>query len=263
MRVGLLADVHANLPALQVALRRLAAEEVETILVAGDLVGYGASPNACVELLAEADALCVAGNHDLFMLDRLPPDRFSETARRAATVTRRLLGDDAMAFLGELPRVRRTDSLVMAHGSLDDPEEYVDDRRRVAELLREMIAREPGARTLVLGHTHHQRRVLAISASSKGRPTRFVNPGSVGQSRALERRPRVRLAILDTADGRPEFLRLHYDVESAHRRLRELGLDASCLHSPAQVRQRIGDRLPRPVRTRAKRLRERFVSSVS
>ena len=261
MRLGLLADVHANLPALQVAVQRLTAEGVDAILVAGDLVGYGASPNECVELLAETGAICVAGNHDLFMIHRLPATRFSGIALRAATVTRPLLSADTWSYLEALPTMRRVDTLVMAHGSLDDPEEYVEDRRRGVEVLREMTSREPGARTLVLGHTHHQRYIRAMTAGSTTRTVQLVNPGSVGQSRARERRPRARLAILDTEGGRPRFLRVHYDVESAHRRLVELGLDATSLHSIPELSYRVGHRLPAPVRTRVKKLLQRSVGS--
>jgi predicted phosphodiesterase len=261
MRVGLLADVHANLPALRAALHHLDAQEVDTILVAGDLVGYGASPNACVELLAERGAICVAGNHDLFMIGRLPGTRFSGIALRAAEITEPLLSADTRAFLAALPTVRRVEDLVMAHGSLDDPEEYVEDRSRVVALLREMRVREPGSRTLLLGHTHHQRQVRALTVRVQGRHAQLVNPGSVGQSRARESRPRVRLAVLDTGGGAPRFVRLHYDVADASRRLTELGLDDRCLHSTPQLAYRIGHRLPRSVRSQVKRLRARIAPS--
>lgn len=261
MRIGLLADVHANLPALQAALHHLETQGVDTVLVAGDLVGYGASPNECVELLAGRGAVCVAGNHDLFMVGRLPAARFSGQALRAAQVTGPLLSADTRAYLAGLPTCRRLGEVVMAHGSLDDPEEYVEDRPRIVELLREMRVREPGSRTLVLGHTHHQRRVRAITVDAEGRRARFVNPGSVGQSRAREARPRVRLAVLDTATGAPRFLRLAYDVAEASRRLASLGLDDRCLHSTPELSYRIGHRLPRSVRSSVKRIRARVTSS--
>jgi predicted phosphodiesterase len=261
MRVGLLADVHANLPALRAALGQLAAEGVDTLLVAGDLVGYGASPNECIELLAESEAVCVAGNHDLFMIGRLPGTRFSGIALRAAEVTGPLLSSDTRDYLAGLPLARRIDGVVMAHGSLDDPEEYVEDRPRALQLLREMRLREPGSHTLVLGHTHHQRRVQALTVRAEGRRAQLVNPGSVGQSRARERRPRVRLAVLDTELGSLRFLRVHYDVAEAHRRLLALGLNDQCLHSAPELSYRIAHRLPPRTRSTLKQLRDRVIAT--
>jgi predicted phosphodiesterase len=263
MRIGILADVHANLPALQVALRQVADAGCQRILVAGDLVGYGASPNECVELLIEAGAICVAGNHDLYMLDRLPPDRFSATARRAAELTRPLIGRSAMEFLASLPTLHREGALLMAHGSLDDPEEYVEDRRRATDLLRQVVEREPGASTLVLGHTHHQRTIRSRSVDAGSRPARLINPGSVGQSRAREHRPRVRLAVLEGPGARPHFFQLHYDVVAAHERLRAIGLDSSCLHSPESISRRLGGRLPGGVRGRLRHLRTKVTTVMS
>jgi len=257
MRIGLLADVHANLPALRTALRYLDVRQVDMVLVAGDLVGYGASPNECVELLVDRRATCVAGNHDLFMVGRLPGTRFAGNALRAAEVTAPLLSAETRDYLAELPLYRRVGDVVMAHGSLDDPEEYVEDRSRSVELLREMRRREPGSRTLVLGHTHHHRHVRALSVAGDGRRAQLINPGSVGQSRARESHPKVRLAILDTDDGATSFVRLPYDVEDASRRLAAIGLDDRCLHSAPPLIYRIGHRFPRPIRSRVKRLRDR------
>jgi hypothetical protein len=71
MRYGVLADVHANLHALEAALAFLATEEVDAYLCAGDLVGYGPQPNECVRRVLGLPATCVAGNHDLIALGEL------------------------------------------------------------------------------------------------------------------------------------------------------------------------------------------------
>ena len=73
MRYAVLADIHGNLHALDAALAALKDAEVDGYLVAGDLVGYGPFPNECVERVAELDAACVAGNHDLIVLGQLGP----------------------------------------------------------------------------------------------------------------------------------------------------------------------------------------------
>lgn len=258
MRIGLLSDVHANRAALQAVLRFLEDRGAERLLVAGDLVGYGARPNECVELLVEAGAHCVAGNHDLFVLDRLPPTRFPPIARRSAELTRSLISTDVRAFLESLPLTLQVDTILMTHGSLDDPQEYVVDARRAGELLRRLPREAPGSDTLVLGHTHRQWCVVAGQGASRAQDrillppaARLLNPGSVGQSRQRERRPRARCALYDSSSLSVEFFRLDYDVESSRRTLRELGLPDRCLYAPPRVRGRVlrfARRIIRPIR---------------
>ena len=242
MLVGLLSDVHANWPALRAALEALERRGVEELLVAGDLVDYGGQPNECVSALREAGARCVAGNHDLFVLGRLPETRFPPLARRCAEVTRGLLASETRDYLGTLPLQLRTGDVLMAHGSLDSPEEYVTHRGRALELLSRLPEVAPGATTLVLGHTHAQwcvvpgRGVRARgTVQLPGRP-RLVNPGSVGQSRQRERRPRVRFAVHDTTASTVEFLTTEYDVQASLEVLRGLGLPDRCVHAPLAPR---------------------------
>jgi predicted phosphodiesterase len=246
MRFGLLSDVHANLAALQAVLISLKDHGAEKLLVAGDLVGYGGQPNECVELLADAGAVCVAGNHDLFTLDRLPPTRFPPLARRSADLTRSLISADVRAFLESLPLVVQVEGILMTHGSLSSPEEYVVDERRAEELLRRMSREAPESDTLVLGHTHRQWCVVQDRGvlRAQGRVVlpgvpRLLNPGSVGQSRQRERSPSARCALYDNTSGDVEFIRLPYDVESSRRALREWGLPDRCLHAPPRVRRQV------------------------
>jgi putative phosphoesterase len=242
-RIGLLSDVHANLPALQEALRIIDRIGVDEILVAGDLVGYGAQPNQCVEALQEVGARCVAGNHDLFVLDRLPDTRFPPLARRSAEITRRLLSMDAREYLDALPLRWASGNVLMTHGSLDGPEEYVTERARARELLARLPSEAPGADTLVLGHTHTQWCVSVDQESMRARGTVLlssrgwlVNPGSVGQSRQREPRPRARFAVLDTDARSVKFFRVEYDVEVSREALHRLGLPDRCLHAPPRLR---------------------------
>jgi predicted phosphodiesterase len=247
MRFGLLSDVHANLPALRAALESLERRGVDHLLVAGDLVGYGGQPDECLAVLAEAGARCVLGNHDLFVLDRLPATRFPALARRTAELTRSLLSADGRAFLTGLPLRLRVGTLLVTHGSLDSPEEYVRDHRRAMELLSRLPEEAPGADTLVLGHTHRQWCLVAGAGARRARGTvylpqdrpRLLNPGSVGQSRQRERRPTSRCAVYDSSSGAVEFLRIHYDVEASREALRRLQLPDRCLHAPPRAHRRL------------------------
>jgi predicted phosphodiesterase len=117
MRAGLVSDVHSNLSALRAVLSSLEQRGVDRLLVAGDIVGYGGQPNECVAELVEAGAQCVAGNHDLLVLDRLPPTRFPAIALRSADLTRTLISSSTREFLASLPLTLPVENLIMAHGS--------------------------------------------------------------------------------------------------------------------------------------------------
>src|SRR3954452_19829584 len=105
MRFGLIADVHANLPALEAALEALERERVDAYICAGDLVGYGPHPNETVARVRWLDPICVAGNHDLMALGRLPTGRADALARQTLAWTREELDGDARAYLEALPAV--------------------------------------------------------------------------------------------------------------------------------------------------------------
>ncbi|HEV3000400.1 MAG TPA: metallophosphoesterase family protein [Solirubrobacteraceae bacterium] len=262
MRYAVLADVHANLHALDAVLAVLEPERPDRWVVAGDLVGYGPHPDECVERLLELDPVRVAGNHDLIARGRLSAQRCIPLARESLEWTAATIGPETGAALDALPPLAGEGELVVAHGSLDDPEEYVrtpEAAQAQLELLRE---RRPGARVLVLGHTH---RPLAVAAGAGALPAtgtlalqpgeRYVlNPGSVGQSRA--RVPVARAMVLDLAAGEARFLDVDYDVEACAAALRARGLDPLSCHLPPapfpgayrlrRVARRALGRRPRP-----------------
>lgn len=226
MRIAVLADVHANRPALEAVLDDADLAGAERIVVAGDLVGYGPHPDACVGLLAERGVDAVAGNHDLRVLDRLPPTRFSPIALRSLERTTARLGADTRTFLESLPLDRTVAGLSVAHGSPGDPQEYVTEARRGHEILLDLTRRAPAAWLQVLGHTH-----LPWLLAGHG-ATALLNPGAVGQSRVRERRPLARYALVDDTAGEIEFRAVGYDRRLTVVDLRRLGLPSSCVHCP-------------------------------
>ncbi|MGH3587005.1 MAG: metallophosphoesterase family protein [Pseudonocardia sp.] len=238
MRIGLLSDVHANLFALRAAITRLRAEGVDAWVCAGDLVGYGPHPNECVETIAELRPTCVAGNHELMLLGALPDTRAGRLARHTIAWTRDAVRADVRAYLAALPRTASTPHLVLAHGSPDDPEEYVRTDARAAQLLRSV----PDGRLLVLGHTH--RPWLHEAGTGTTFPTaagdtdvpltagtrHLVNPGAVGQSRAREPTPLARFALVDLDHAQVRFFAEPYDVAATRAALRAHRLPADAPH---------------------------------
>jgi predicted phosphodiesterase len=242
MRYGVLSDVHGNGFALRAAVDRLTRAGVDGWLCAGDIVGYGPQPNECVELLAELGARCVAGNHELLVLGRLSLERSGRLARETTPWTRAALRDDSRAFLAGLPLTLRLGDLVMAHGSLTDPERYVtQDAQARAELVA-LRRVDTAARVLVLGHTHrpwlYHESAGTLPATARPPAGRLlVNPGSVGQSRQRERVPRARFLLLDLEHGEIRFFTEPYDVAGARVALRAAGLPRSGIHvAPGRLR---------------------------
>jgi len=91
MKIGVISDIHSNLEALEVMLKRLASEKAERIFCLGDIVGYGANPNECIELVRESAGVTVLGNHDAACTGHTAPDYFNSYARAAIDWTMRVL----------------------------------------------------------------------------------------------------------------------------------------------------------------------------
>jgi diadenosine tetraphosphatase ApaH/serine/threonine PP2A family protein phosphatase len=259
MRLALLSDVHANLEALDAVLGDVDAWGADALACAGDLVGYGPDPEACVARLRGRGALCIAGNHEAMVLGTLGFERCTSAGIRAALWTRRTLSDGARAFLSSLPATRRIGDVVLCHGSLDDPEEYLASPLHADAALAALAGRVPEAGVLVAGHTHHQ--VLHRAGEPWHAPPRgtairveatwrwLVNPGSVGQSR--DRSPLARYARYDTTARHLEFREVEYRYDVTIAKLRRAGLFASvCLPAKKGLAARIEG-----LRTRWARLR--------
>jgi predicted phosphodiesterase len=239
MRYGILADIHANLPALQAALRRLESASVDRFIVAGDLVGYGPHPNECVEVVAGLDPICVVGNHDLMAIERLSDERCIPLGRAAMRWTRSVLGREVRSYLEALPmKAEAPGGVLIAHGSLNDPEEYTTN---AAEALAQLVVMEhkwPDRHLLLLGHTHrplvvgsrsgraqtHARHRFALHSDER----HVVNVGSVGQAREL--RARARFGVLDLEAGVVDLHAVRYDVAACRRDLRGVGLSPRSCH---------------------------------
>ena len=255
MRYGVLADIHGNLPALKAAVGVLQRRDVDRFLVAGDLVGYGPFPNECIALVRELDATCIAGNHDLIALGRLSDARCIPLARDTLRWTRGVLHDDAIDYLATLPRTVFVDGrIVVAHGSLDDPQEYVTRPKDARRELDRMHESWPGAEILVLGHTHRvrvwdhtgARRVKFRRTMPLPPEPLLLNPGSVGQSRGL--RSLAHVTLLDFAAGEASFFAVNYDLGACKRALVRAGLPPDACHLRPSPKRRLRRIMRRNVR---------------
>lgn len=236
MRLGVIADVHANEHALEDCLHALDRRGVDRVVCLGDVVGYNARPRECVALLRERGIETVRGNHDHDAASADAGIGTTTPARQALAWTRAELGEQDRRWLGGLPTHVVVDppGVILAHGCfLNDVffHGYVTSTMVEANL-RAVAERPEWPAVAMCGHTHVPRCAwLAAdlvddraSDATWPRSARavLVNPGSVGQPRDGD--PRACCAIVDLEARRVELVRVAYDVDAAVAAIRAAGL---------------------------------------
>jgi predicted phosphodiesterase len=234
MKVAVISDIHGNRQAFEATLDAVAASDAAELWCLGDLVGYGADPDACVELAREHAAVCLAGNHDLAVTAEIPLGEFSRGASLAAQWTRDVIAPENLAFLETLSPQGNEGSVGLYHASPRDPVwEYV-----LSALLAELCLDKQPHRLCLVGHSH-----VALSFMRRqgelttGEPRRggsqldltagewLINPGSVGQPRDGD--PRASWLLLDLDRLTASFERTDYDVAGAAAAIRAARLPDS------------------------------------
>lgn len=241
MQLALLADVHGNLEALTAVLDDLASRASGARLIcAGDVVGYGPDPEACIERLCSHGALIVLGNHEEMVLGRRDFTQCVYAGITAALWTRKRLARASRALLAALPTwVEAAPGVIVCHGDLASANTYVSTEERAHRALDQLRNLRPEARLLICGHTHEQVSFTRARGFVHARPgdvielpqhpeSCLINPGAVGQERSLSRRsdgcPLARYAVLDLERGLVSYVGVHYDHAATLRKLRAAGL---------------------------------------
>lgn len=250
---AIISDLHGNTPALEVALADARARGAARYVCLGDVVGYGARPRQCLEIVMRlcvpgarerdehgagdlADGLCLLGNHEQALM--FEADDFNPKARAAIEWTRgELMSDESRAavywdFIGDLEGAQRDEVAMFAHGSPRDPvREYMlpRDARNAEKLQANFACMDRGV--CFVGHSH----VPAIYYED-GRLFRpsgtdgpydlgdladcpcIVNVGSVGQPRDGD--PRLSYVMFD--GKRVTFIRLEYPIQQAAQAIRQV-----------------------------------------
>lgn len=217
MRVAFVSDIHSNEHALATVLEHIEGQGITQVFCLGDIVGYNAHPNQCIQRLRKADVAAVKGNHDWAATEG-NPEGFNVFAVAGVQHSKKVLTEDHRRWLIQLPVERKVNleglQLAMYHGSPRDPlMEYVFPFADAASL-REQSKAAGNPRVVALGHTHLPMRL--------DNATVFLNPGSVGQPRDGD--PRASYLVFDTGTLGTEFHRVDYDVDAAARAVREAGL---------------------------------------
>jgi diadenosine tetraphosphatase ApaH/serine/threonine PP2A family protein phosphatase len=233
MRLAAITDIHANLPALEAVLAAIDAAAIEEIWCLGDVVGYGAEPDECADLVRERCAVCLVGNHDLAVLGELDVAAFSEAAAAAVSWTRENVADRTLEMLRALQPTGLREGIALFHASPRDPVwEYVLS----AEQADACFDVQP-ERIALIGHSHvslyferpsgERGEIRGAQAGDDalldlGEGKWLVNPGSVGQPRDGD--PRAAWLELDTDAGTARFHRVRYDIGRAAASIAAAGL---------------------------------------
>lgn len=229
MRIGIVSDVHSNLPALEAVLEAMG--PVDALWCLGDFVGYGPWPNECIQRLQERDVRAIAGNHDLAAVGLISTDYFNQHAAMAVLWTAQQLTEASWRYLSSLDTTKVVDGVTLAHGSPRDPIwEYLLSADQADDNFKTLTTR-----LCLVGHSH----VPCLFVQREGQRTVGVymeagssylldderciaNPGSVGQPR--DRDPRAAYLLYDTEARRLDWLRVPYDIRRTQERMHEVGL---------------------------------------
>ncbi|MGA2868952.1 MAG: metallophosphoesterase family protein [Verrucomicrobiota bacterium] len=227
MKFAIIADIHANLEALQAVLEDAKEQRCTHHAFLGDFVGYCADPKACVDMVRAMNAPCVKGNHDEYCATNLLPDGFNVNAAKAVELSRKQLTADDRQWLQKLPYVRKVEDFIIVHASLDQPErwQYVFDKLAAA-------ASFPYQNTQMcfFGHTHVPVAFMRDTVVRGGTYTKFkvepgkkyfVNPGAVGRPR--DNNPKAAYVVYDMDEGTVELRRSAYDIAATQKKIREAG----------------------------------------
>ncbi|WP_028061547.1 metallophosphoesterase family protein [Candidatus Solirubrobacter pratensis] len=234
MRVAICTDIHGNRHAFEAVIAAAEADGAEELWCLGDLVGYGAEPDACVALAERHCAICLAGNHDLAVVEVLSLEEFSRGAAIAAQWTQDTISQQTREFLLSLQPKGEGLGIGLFHASPRDPVwEYV-----LSGLTAELCFDATDFRVSLIGHSHvalsfHRPEGQPASGTTRREGTELnlstgewlVNPGSTGQPRDGD--PRAAWLLLDTDAKTAVYRRSEYDIAGAQAAIRAARLPDS------------------------------------
>jgi predicted phosphodiesterase len=234
MQVAIVSDIHSNRHAFQAVLDDIARTDAAEMWCLGDLVGYGAEPDACVQLARRHAAICLAGNHDMAVTGEIALDEFSRGAEIAARWTQEVMDPRNVEWLRTLRPSDEDRSVGLYHASPRDPVwEYV-----LSALLAELCLDAQSHRVCLVGHSHVALAFVRREGDlATGEPRRggdeldisegewLLNPGSVGQPRDGD--ARAAWLLLDLEARTAAWRRVEYDVGGAQAAIRAARLPDS------------------------------------
>lgn len=226
MRYAILSDIHGNLEALCAVLHDIESRGIDVVVCLGDIVGYYADPEECVDLVREYTAYSVAGNHDYAAIGKIDSGRFTLHAQAAMDWTKGVLSTTSKEYLASLPLTIKIDGMFLTHASPASPDRFpyvfADSHDAILRAFDTMV--RP---VTFIGHSHcpfimvqdddviiHR---LSDDAVVDDDRYYLVNVGSVGQPRNLD--TRAAYATYDTGTAELSLVRVEYDFRSTQKKI--------------------------------------------
>ena len=243
MKLALLSDIHANLPALEACVAHANAQGADQFALLGDIVDYGPYPAETVERcrqLEKEGAIILRGNHDTCPTSE--SDKDATWGNMISSWTFKQLNQDQQAWLAQLPLTAIIDNVFLVHATADAPEKwhYIQDERLASRSL-DAAAKNPEIRYVFGGHVHQQslyyrgsgnrlmpfqpKNGIAIPVGTHRHWLATV--GSVGQPRDGD--IRANYALLDSVTSQLTFHRVSYDHLTVAQTMRDLGLSEALI----------------------------------
>ncbi|UCD57621.1 MAG: metallophosphoesterase family protein [Candidatus Hydrogenedentota bacterium] len=232
MRYAIICDVHSNLEALEVVLAEIKRQRVDQIVHLGDIVGYNANPNECVEIFVSENITSIMGNHDASCCGLDDPLWFNSAAKQAIIWTRGKLDPKHKEYLRSLPEQMVLEGkILLSHGSPENRDSYILDWM---DAMRQFTVMENMSVDICFyGHSHlpalyafrgFNHDLNQFGKHTLDRNNRYlVNFGGLGQPR--DGNPRTCFGIFDSEEMTVEFFRLRYDVLNCADKVEKAGLD--------------------------------------
>jgi predicted phosphodiesterase len=231
LKIAIFSDIHGNFEALKSVYADIQQNDVTTLVCLGDMVGYGPEPEAVVNFIIENGIVGVVGNHELATLEDAWLEGMTESARASILITRKLVSDTTLDFIGQLPRYTILNEMRFVHGMPPDSAStyltWVGDGEIAARM------KAVAQRMIFVGHTHRpigysfdaidlEVIFLKEGKTRLHRDTQYmVNVGSVGQPRDDD--ARARYVIYDTEADEFDLRFVAYDIQKTANRIIELG----------------------------------------
>ncbi|MEM9016859.1 MAG: metallophosphoesterase family protein [Verrucomicrobiota bacterium] len=234
MKYAIFGDIHANLEAFESVLADAETIGCTDYVCVGDIVGYAANPNRCLEIVREMGCPVVKGNHDEEAILDTSLEGLNPLARQAMEWTRAQLSPDEQEFLGNLKLVRQVRDFTIVHATLDTPGSwtYVTNKFDAMASFSYQFTQ-----LCFYGHTHTPRiyakgdgvePIEEYSVHLEMGRKYFINVGSTGQPRDGDWR--AAYAVYDVENQEVEIRRLEYDIQTAQDKIIDAGLPEMLAH---------------------------------
>lgn len=229
MKIGIISDIHGNLEAFEAVLQDIKLQKVDATWCLGDIVGYGANPNECIDLIRSNNIICVMGNHEHVTSVVFDTDDYNPYAQDGISWTRSVLTKESRTYIAKLPLKLELGNFTLVHGSPKQPFEYITSLWEAEQAIPYLKTR-----FCLIGHSHipmvatfedEKKKIRYVK--NRGRialsnSTKFINPGSVGQPR--DENPESSYMIYDSESNMVMNRRIKYDISKAQQKIIDAGL---------------------------------------